>query len=77
MSIAIVNTQLIKSRNDNINNDYFNFLNDKISKNIPILKKIDKLDGELESIPNFNEYGILLKYNYSIKQLKQQEISNN
>lgn len=60
-----------KTRNDLVNNDYFNFLTDKVSKNLQLLKKLDKIDGELELIPNFNEYELLLKYNYNIKQLKQ------
>lgn len=51
--------------------DYISFLADKVSKNLPSLKKSDKIDSELESIPNFNEYELLLKYNYNIKQLKQ------
>ena len=71
MSTEITNIKPSKSRHDNINNDYFNFLGDKISNNLQISKKLDKIDGELETIPNFNEYELLLKYNYSIKQLKQ------
>jgi hypothetical protein len=71
MNAEINNVKSSKSRNDNINNDYFNFLGDKISKNLQISKKLDKVDGELENIPNFNEYEVLLKYNYNIKQLKQ------
>lgn len=65
------NAKSSKTRNDVINNDYISFLADKVSKNLPLLKKLDKIDGELESIPNFNEYELLLKYNYNIKQLKQ------
>jgi hypothetical protein len=65
------NAKSSKTRNDVINNDYISFLADKVSKNLPLLKKLDKIDGELESIPNFNEYEVLLKYNYNIKQLKQ------
>lgn len=71
MSTDIFKVKIIKSRTDNINNDYLNFLGDKISNNFKIIKKLEKLDGELESIPNFNEYELLLKYNYNIKQLKQ------
>jgi len=68
----ILKLKFSKSRNDLINNDYINFLDDKISKNLQLTKKkLDKFDGELESIPNFHEYDVLLKFNYNIKQLKQ------
>ena len=64
-----------KSRNDLTNNDYLNFLESKMSNKISdskyLSKKLDKIDGELESIPRFNEYNLLLKYNYNLKQLKQ------
>lgn len=65
MSTEFIYAKIAKSKNDNINNDYFMFLENKISK------KLGKIDGELEIIPNFDEYGLLLKYNYNIKQLKQ------
>jgi len=58
------------SKNDNINNDYLSFLEYRVSKNIIISKNLDKID-EVEMIPNFTNYEILLKYNYNIKQLKQ------
>jgi hypothetical protein len=70
MSTEFVNAKLAKSRNDNMNNDYFLFLGDKISKNLQLSKNLEKIDGEIESIPKFNEYDLLLKYNYNIKQLK-------
>lgn len=57
--------------NDITTHDYFCFLYDKITKNLLMSKKLYKIDGELESTPNFNEYKLLLKYNYNIKQLKQ------
>jgi len=71
MTSEIFNAQIANRRNNNMNNDYFLFLEDKISKNLQLLKQIDKIDGELVSIPDFNEYELLLKYNYNIKQLKQ------
>jgi hypothetical protein len=71
MSTEFVHTKIDKSRNDNMNNDYFLFLGDNISKNLQLSKNLEKIDGEIESIPKFNEYNILLKYNYNIKQLKQ------
>jgi hypothetical protein len=58
------------SKNDNINNDYLLFLECRVSKNINISKNLDKID-EVEMMPNFTNYEVLLKYNYNIKQLKQ------
>jgi hypothetical protein len=58
------------SKNDNINNDYLFFLEGKIFENIKIPKNLDKID-EVETIPNFTNYEVILKYNYNIKQLKQ------
>ena len=72
MSIANINATH-KTKNENISNDYLSFLCDKISKltkNIPI-NKLEKIDGELETIPSFNDYQHLLKLNYNVKQLKQ------
>lgn len=71
MSTEITNAKFAKSRNDNMSNDYFMFLGDKISKKLQFSKKLEKIDGELETIPDFDEYELLLKYNYNIKQLKQ------
>ena len=71
MSSEINDIKLYRHKNDMTNNDYFNFLGDKVSNKIQLPKKLDKIDGELETIPKFNEYGLLLKYNYNLKQLKQ------
>lgn len=71
MSTKFVNSKMAKSKNDNISDEYFIFLRDKISKNLHLSKKLEKINGELDSIPKFNEYDFLLKYNYNIKQLKQ------
>jgi hypothetical protein len=72
MTPTIISANSSKSRNDNINNDYFSFLNDKMIKRMSIEKinKLEKIDGEVEISLNFNEYNFLLKYNYNIKQLK-------
>jgi IQ calmodulin-binding motif len=35
------------------------------------LKNMEKITGDLEQIPKYNEYNHLLKYNYNLKQLKQ------
>jgi hypothetical protein len=69
MDTVLVNKR-IYSKNDNINNDYLLFLENRVSKNINISKNLDKID-EVEMIPNFTNYEVLLKYNYNIKQLKQ------
>jgi len=69
-----INVKQNKSRNDVINNDYFIYLADKVSKNFEgkqLSKKLEKIDGEIESIPGFNDFEVLLKFNYNIKQLKQ------
>jgi hypothetical protein len=71
MTSESTHIKIAKSRNDNNSNDYFNFLGDKVSKNLQLSKKMDKIDGELESIPDFNEYEVLLKYNYSINYLAE------
>jgi hypothetical protein len=62
-----------KTKNEVVSNDYLSFLCDKITKltkSIPT-NKLEKIDGELEIIPNFNDYHLLYKYNYNLKQLKQ------
>ena len=62
-----------KPKNDKnkkeLNTDYFNFLCEKYAKNI-VTKKLEKIDSENMYIPKFNECNMLLKYNYSIPQLK-------
>jgi len=70
MSKDTFDRKTYKSKNDNINSDYLFFLEHKITKNIEIPKNVDKIN-EVEIIPNFNNYEIILKYNYNIKQLKQ------
>lgn len=61
---------IFKTTNKAVNDEYVSYSAFNISNNFISLKK-DKIHGELESIPNFNEYKLLLKYNYNIKQLKQ------
>jgi len=67
---SVDNKRTYKSKNSGISNDYLFFLEYKISKNVEIPKNVDKID-ELVLIPGFNNYDILLKYNYNLKQLKQ------
>lgn len=73
MNIDNINVKNYKSRNDAVSNDYLSFLCDKISKltkSIPTIKS-EKIDGEIETIPSFDDHNHLLKYNYNVKQLKQ------
>ena len=78
MSINNYTTQ-ITSRNDNTStsNDYLTYLCEKISKNLQNkMKKMDKLekleknDNDLDHIPKYNEFNLLLKFNYNVQQLK-------
>jgi len=70
MNSVITNKKTYKSKYGGIDNDYLFFLEYNISKNIEIPKNLDKID-EIEIMPNFNNYDVLLKYNYNVKQLKQ------
>jgi hypothetical protein len=56
--------------NHKISNDYVELLGKRIFKHIKLTKPIEKIAGEMESIPTFQDYQQMLKYNYSIKQLK-------
>jgi len=71
MNIEILKETTYKSRNNVMNNDYFICLSNLTYNEINNKNNLDKIDGELESIPKINEYTLLLKYNYNIKQLKQ------
>jgi hypothetical protein len=69
--ISVINSKkTYKTKYGSIDNDYLFFLEHNISKNIEIPKNLDKID-EIEIMPNFNNYDLLLKYNYNLKQLKQ------
>jgi hypothetical protein len=70
MNVDFPNEKHTKSKNDNTN-DYFNILCDNVSKKIPVLKKLEKIDEDLsDHIPNFNESEFLIRYNYNVNQLK-------
>lgn len=71
MNPEVIDVKQTKIRNNNIDNDYLIFLSTKVTKNLQLENKSEKIDGELDSIPGINEYNMLLKYNYNIKQLKQ------
>ena len=60
-----------KSRNDVKSGEYYNVLSAKLSTKLGFSKNLEKIEGELESIPKFHEHDLLLKRNYNIKQLKQ------
>jgi hypothetical protein len=70
MSSIIHNNKTYKTKYGSVDNDYLFFLEHNISKNIEIPKNLDKID-EIKIMPNFNNYDVLLKYNYNLKQLKQ------
>jgi len=70
MSSIIHNNKTHKTKYGSVDNDYLFFLEHNISKNIEIPKNLDKID-EIKIMPNFNNYDVLLKYNYNLKQLKQ------
>ena len=75
MSINNYTTQ-ITSRNDNTStcNDYLTYLCEKISKNLQNkmkkMEKLEKNDNDLDHIPKYNEFNLLLKFNYNVQQLK-------
>lgn len=52
------------------NADYYAIICDKVTNNIVIPKKMDKIDTENIIIPKYNEYNLLLKNNYNLQQLK-------
>ena len=71
MSINNIYTTQLTSRNDNICNYYLTYLYDKVSKNsISTSKKLEKPDNNLDYVPKYNEYDLLLKFNYNVQQLK-------
>ena len=77
MSVVCPNEKLIKNKNDNSINEYYNFLCENVTNKMPELKKIEKMekmekiDEEInEHVPNFNEFGFLIRYNYNLQQLK-------
>jgi hypothetical protein len=51
--------------------NYLELLENSMSTTFQRHKKIQKTNGDLDEIPKFNDYKLLLKYNYNLKQLKQ------
>lgn len=51
--------------------EYMNFIKNNCEKHICISKKLSKIDNEDFNIPNLNQYNLITKYNYTIKQLKE------
>ena len=71
MSINNIYTTQFTSRNDNLLNDYLTYLCEKISKTqIYTSKKLEKNNNDLDHVPKYNEYSLLLKFNYNVQQLK-------
>jgi hypothetical protein len=50
--------------------DYLNSISTNFEKNVSIPQKLEKLDKTKLHIPTINNYKVLIKYNYSIQQLK-------
>ena len=68
-----MNADLLKKyshKNEKID-EYMNFIRNKCEKYICINKKLSKIDNEDFNIPNLNDYELITKYNYTIKQLKE------
>jgi hypothetical protein len=71
MSINNIYTTQLTSRNDNTTNYYLTHLYEKVSKNcIYTSKKLEKKDTDLYYVPKYNEYNLLLNFNYNVQQLK-------
>jgi len=71
MNINNIYTTQFTNRNDNILNDYLTYLCEKISKtHIYTSKKLEKNDNDSDYVPKYNEYSLLLKFNYNVQQLK-------
>lgn len=68
MNNIIENTY--ENTDDKLQN-YINYLNDKCYELIKNEKKLKKVDNDVVSIPKYNNYSILLEYNYNVNNLKQ------
>jgi hypothetical protein len=55
-----------------INADYLNDIYDNIYTNVKMKSwnKLEKVNSETMMIPRFNEFNMMLKYNYNVQQLK-------
>ncbi len=55
-----------------INADYLNNIYDSIYTNVKMKSwnKLEKVDSETMTFPRFNEFNMLLQYNYNVQQLK-------
>jgi hypothetical protein len=58
--------------NADINVEYLNDIYDSIYTNVKMKSwnKLEKVETETMSIPKFNEYNMILQYNYNVQQLK-------
>jgi hypothetical protein len=68
-----MNTILLKKCKNNHEeiDEYMNFIKNKCEINIYIQKKMHKIDNDDLVIPSLNNYNLITKYKYNIKQLKQ------
>jgi hypothetical protein len=66
----IYTTQLNTINNNTTNNEYLTLICEKITTNLQISNKLEKNDNDLDYVPKYNEYSLLLKFNYTVQQLK-------
>ncbi len=54
------------------NTEYLNDIFDNIYNNVKMKSwnKLEKVDSETMTIPKFNEYNMIIQYNYNVQQLK-------
>ena len=72
MSLTSIKCTKRSSTNPNVNAEYLNDIYDNIYTSVKLKSwsKLEKVDNETMSIPKFNEYNMLLQYNYNVQQLK-------
>ena len=72
MSLTSIKCTKRSSTNPNVNAEYLNDIYDNIYTSVKLKSwsKLEKVDSETMSIPKFNEYNMLLQYNYNVQQLK-------
>jgi len=72
MSLTNTKCTTRSSTTSNVNAEYLNDIYDNIYTSVKLKSwsKLEKVDSETMSIPKFNEYNMLLQYNYNVQQLK-------
>lgn len=65
---------LSKTQSSNVSNilseEYTSFIFSKLEKNMPIFKKLEKIEDENLIIPMINNYNDIMKFNFNLQQLK-------